>query len=108
MGSPHVRDDIRAIKQLVEQKPEPSELVLDKSLDILADVDLHDALSQINQPFLRIYGKLDALVPHKVISLVDALAPNSQSVILEKASHAPFISHQAEFIEHLLQWLQTP
>ena len=29
MGSPHVRDDIRAIKQLVEQKREPSELVLD-------------------------------------------------------------------------------
>lgn len=108
MGSPHVRDDIRAIKQLVEQKSEPSELVLDKSLDILAEVDLRDTLSQINQPFLRIYGKLDALVPHKVISLVDALAPNSQSVILEKASHAPFISHQAEFIEHLLQWLQTP
>lgn len=107
MGSPHVRDDIRIIKQLVEQKPQPSKAVLDSGLDILADVDLRDQLENISQPFLRIYGKLDALVPHKAIVQIDDMAPASKSCILPKASHAPFISHQVEFIEVLDSWINT-
>ena len=107
MGSPHVRDDIRIIKQLVELKPQPSKAVLDSGLNILADIDLRDQLRNISQPFLRIYGKLDALVPYKAISQIDDLAPTSRSCVLAKASHAPFISHQVEFIEVLDSWINA-
>ncbi|QOL26216.1 pimeloyl-ACP methyl ester esterase BioH [Thalassotalea sp. LPB0316] len=107
MGSPHVREDIRLIQQLVEQKPQPSKLVLDSGLNILEQVDLRDQLANIQQPFLRIYGKLDSLVPNKAVELIDQLAPNSKSVVVEKASHAPFISHQVEFIDILKAWLDN-
>jgi pimeloyl-[acyl-carrier protein] methyl ester esterase len=62
-------------------------------------------LQNIYQPFLRLYGKLDGLVPKQVIALIDQLAPHSQSYIFEQASHAPFISHQAEFLTILESWL---
>jgi len=105
MGSPHVREDIRLIQQLVEQKPQPSKFVLDKGLDILESCDLREHLSQLKQPLLRVYGKLDSLVPHKAIDIIDQLVPNSDSIVLAKASHAPFISHQSEFIEVLVNWI---
>jgi pimeloyl-[acyl-carrier protein] methyl ester esterase len=38
-------------------------------------------------------------VPKAAIPLLDDLYPASRSVALNKASHAPFISHPDEFIE---------
>ena len=56
-------------------------------------------------PYLRMYGKLDGLVPRKAIEPINVLSPDSDVVILEKASHAPFISHPEEFHQALILWL---
>ena len=32
---------------------------------------------------------------------------NSDSYVFEKASHAPFISHEEEFSEALITWVQN-
>ena len=61
----------------------------------------------IELPFLRIYGRLDSLVPQKVITLVDDLATKSSKVIFSKASHAPFMSHTEEFICVIREFLQS-
>jgi pimeloyl-[acyl-carrier protein] methyl ester esterase len=66
---------------------------------------LSNALSDIHQPFLRLYGKLDGLVPKQVIPLIDDLVPNSDCHIFAQASHAPFISHQEEFLLIVKSWL---
>ena len=42
------------------------------------------------------------------IAHINELAPNSESIIFSKASHAPFISHEGEFLDVLLSWLQRP
>lgn len=98
MGSTSAKKDINALKAVLTQRPLPQVSSLHDGLNLLNDVDLRESLSRINVPFLRIYGKLDSLVPKKVIPLVNDLVENSQTYIFDKASHAPFISHTQEFI----------
>jgi len=57
-------------------------------------------------PFLRLYGALDGLVPRRIASLLDAALPASPSVVMEKAAHAPFISHPDVFCQHILDFRQ--
>lgn len=105
MGSPHIRQDIKKIRELVMQYPMPLKSTLDKSLSFLETTDQRAQLKQIEQPFLRLYGKMDSLVPKAVVNQIDELAPRSEKVIFEQASHAPFISHFDEFILALTTWL---
>jgi pimeloyl-[acyl-carrier protein] methyl ester esterase len=105
MGSPHIRQDIKVMRDLVMQYPMASQQTLDDSLRLLETVDKRLELSLISQPFLRMYGKLDGLVPKKVIPMINDLSAQSDQYIFEKASHAPFISHLDEFIITLKTWL---
>jgi pimeloyl-[acyl-carrier protein] methyl ester esterase len=105
MGSPHLRHDIKLLRELVMQFPIPTQVTLNESLQLLETVDHREKLIEISMPFLRIYGKLDGLVPIKAIEPINVLSPYSNVVILEKASHAPFISHPEEFHQALTFWL---
>ncbi len=107
MGSPHIRQDIKVMRNLVMQYPMPNRQTLDDSLKLLETVDKRAQLSLITQPFLRMYGKLDGLVPKKVIPMINDLSPKSDFYIFEKSSHAPFISHLEEFVITLTAWLNT-
>lgn len=107
MGSPNVRQDIKQVSELVMQHKMPEKVVLDKSLSLLETTDYRNVIAKINQPFCRLYGRLDGLVPKKVINLIDDLAPQSQSHIFEQASHAPFISQPNEFIDYLTMWVKS-
>ncbi|WP_116474890.1 pimeloyl-ACP methyl ester esterase BioH [Zobellella maritima] len=93
MGSEHAREDIRRLRDSLSRKPGPDPLALAAGLALLGSVDLRDSLTSLEPPLLRLYGRLDGLVPRKTAALVDILAPASQSHIEAKASHAPFISH---------------
>lgn len=75
--------------------------VLNGGLEILKTADLREPLASLTVPHLRIYGYLDGLVPRKVVPLLDALWPESKSMVVAKAAHAPFISHPAEFCSAL-------
>jgi len=107
MGSPHLRHDIKLLRELVMQFSMPTKTTLDESLQLLETVDHRQRLVEISMPFLRLYGKLDGLVPRKAIEAITVLSPNSDVVIFEQASHAPFISHPNEFHKALTAWL-TP
>jgi len=107
MGSDSAKRDIKALKAVLDERPLPQQQSLHDGLLLLNDVDLREALKNIEQPFLRIYGRLDSLVPSKVISLVDELSPKSEKVIFKKASHAPFISHGDEFIAVVKDFMAT-
>jgi pimeloyl-[acyl-carrier protein] methyl ester esterase len=104
MGSDNPKADIQQIKSLVLSKPLPTQQGLAQGLDMLAQVDLRATIAQIRQPWLRIWGKLDSLVPKKIITALPN-SDNIEDVILNKASHAPFISHPDAFLNHLLFWL---
>jgi len=108
MGSPHVRQDIKQISQLVFQHDMANKNTLDESLKLLETSDYRIKLKDIKQPFLRLYGSADSLVPNSVIGSVAKLAENnSEQHIFLAASHAPFISHLDDFTKVLTDWLLT-
>lgn len=105
MGSDSARLDVKRLKQVVSDRPEPDLEALAIGLELLASCDLRDELQHIRQPFLRLYGRLDSLVPRKAIGHIDGLSPNSHTTILDKAAHAPFISHPEAFVDALITFL---
>jgi pimeloyl-[acyl-carrier protein] methyl ester esterase len=103
LGSETARQDMKVIKAQIEQFPLPHAHALQNGLKILAETDLRTQLARIAVPTSRLYGRLDSLVPAKSIELIQQLQPDSQQIIFAKASHAPFISHPAEFVAKVRQ-----
>ena len=106
LGTDSARQDARRLKEVVLAQPMPPVAVLDGGLAILREVDLRERLPHLAIPFLRLYGALDGLVPRRVASLLDAALPASPSIVMEKAAHAPFISHPDAFCQHILDFRQ--
>lgn len=102
MGTDTARKDARTLKQTVLSLPMPEVEVLNGGLELLKTVDLREPLAALTVPHLRIYGYLDGIVPRKVVPLLDSLWPESESQIIAKAAHAPFISHPMEFCSALI------
>jgi len=109
LGTTTARQDARQLKSVVLSLPAPEVGVLQGGLEILRTVDLREKMQGLAVPLLRIYGALDGLVPRKIASLLDEQWPQSSSVIIEKAAHAPFISHPEDFCQQLLDFdLELP
>ena len=102
LGTETARQDARKLKSAVLALPMPDSAVLNGGLEILKTVDLRQSLTQLPMPFLRLYGRLDGLVPRKIVAQLDALWPTSHSLVIDKAAHAPFISHPQVFCEALI------
>ncbi|MBS4431311.1 pimeloyl-[acyl-carrier protein] methyl ester esterase [Pectobacterium punjabense] len=107
LGTESARQDARLLKSVVLEQPMPSVEVLNGGLAILREADLRQPLADLTVPFLRLYGALDGLVPRKVAVLLDDPWPNSTSVVMPKAAHAPFISHPDAFSEQIIAFAQA-
>ncbi|AWB68995.1 pimeloyl-[acyl-carrier protein] methyl ester esterase [Saccharobesus litoralis] len=107
MGSPTAKQDIRQLKQQLLEYPSPHLNALKGGLTILEQADLRKNISNITLPTLRLYGRLDALVPQKAIEKIKVFQPSAESVVFAKASHAPFISHLDDFIEEIIRFSQN-
>ncbi len=66
MGSEHARDDIRQLRHWLAERPAPQLAALEAGLGLLAEVDLRDELTSLSLPWLRVYGRLDSLVPQGI------------------------------------------
>lgn len=108
MGSSSARQDTRALKQAVLALPLPTEAVLSAGLQLLQQTDLRDQLVKLPMPVTWCLGRLDSLVPSRIANLLLQYCPQAQVQLFDKASHAPFISHQAEFIQWLHHWVNGP
>ncbi|SCC14449.1 pimeloyl-[acyl-carrier protein] methyl ester esterase [Kosakonia oryzendophytica] len=102
LGTETAKQDARLLKSAVLSLDMPSAEVLNGGLEILKTVDLREVLTGLSMPFLRLYGRLDGLVPRKIVPLLDEMWPESESVIFPKAAHAPFISHPDAFCDTLV------
>lgn len=102
-GSPSLRQDLKRLQQSILGNNLPAEKALQKGLDILSEVDLRNELCHTDSDTLRIYGKLDSLVPKSSIDAIQACHPASTSKVFEKSSHAPFISEAEAFSAFLLK-----
>ncbi|MEH0667554.1 pimeloyl-ACP methyl ester esterase BioH [Vibrio scophthalmi] len=106
MGSPSARQDIKTLKHAVLSRPAPNPDALMTGLTLLADCDYRHQLAAISQPTLRLYGRLDGLVPAKVAKDVSALMPHSTSHLFTASSHAPFITEFDHFCQIIKEWVE--
>jgi len=83
---------------LLNQYKAPENEALTAGLDILQNEDLRALFTHCPVPISAIFGRLDALVPYRAIAQMAALNTEFEYEVLDKASHAPFISHKNEFI----------
>lgn len=83
----------------------PDKNSLKNGLDILYDWDLRDKLNSFSKPACFMFGRLDAIVPVKTMSVMKERYPQFKYILFKKAAHMPFISHQNEFVEHLRKQL---
>jgi len=106
MGSPSARQDVKQLKQAVLSRPLPNPESLLAGLKMLSDVDLRQQLPQISVPMLRLYGRLDGLVPIKVAKDLDKALPNTEQYIFTQSSHAPFMTEADSFCSELIHFAQ--
>ncbi|SEI04794.1 pimeloyl-[acyl-carrier protein] methyl ester esterase [Rheinheimera pacifica] len=104
MGSSSARADIKVLKQAIMAYPMADITAVEGALQLLK-LDLRQQFAALTQPVAGFFGRLDSLVPVKVTDLLQQLQPHGQFVVAAHASHAPFISHQDEFIQWLRLWL---
>ena len=104
MGTPNAKSFIREVSESIHAFPPPSHHALNKGLDILREVDLRAQLCRIQVPTLRLYGRLDSLVPHDAISLIQDCHPRSEYKCYEHVSHAPFITHPEWLAQDIIEF----
>ena len=105
LGTANASLNTKTLKQAIIDQPQASLAVLEQGLKILQQSDLREKMTNIEVPALRIYGALDSLVPRRGMPQTDVLWPNSQSVVIEQAAHAPFISHPDQFCAEILKFI---
>lgn len=105
MGSPSARQDVKQLKKAVLSRPTPNPTSLLAGLQLLADIDYRSELDKLTMPMLRLYGRLDGLVPAKVASDMDSLMPSSDSFIFSQSSHAPFMTEFDAFCHQVQQFI---
>ncbi|MEM9100996.1 MAG: pimeloyl-ACP methyl ester esterase BioH [Pseudomonadota bacterium] len=105
MGSITQKEDIVTLKRTAFLHGQPAPKALTGGLDMLRQSDLRQDIQQIEQPWLRLYGRLDGLVPVKAAEETSRLHPRSQHLIYPKASHAPFLSHKEDFVNDISAFL---
>ncbi len=65
-----------------------------------------EQLPQISVPMLRLYGRLDGLVPIKVAKDLGAALPHTEQYIFTQSSHAPFMTEANAFCSELISFAQ--
>ncbi|WP_423823183.1 pimeloyl-ACP methyl ester esterase BioH [Salinisphaera sp. SPP-AMP-43] len=95
-GTPDAASAAARLKADLGQRP-PDRDGLEAGLDIIAASDLRDALPGIDVPSLLIAGERDRLAHPRAMQAAAEAMPKAHFVEIERAAHAPFVSHQDEF-----------
>ncbi len=100
-GADNERALLRLIQKQVASRPHADPEALRLGLDILHSANLRPQLSQLQCPIHIILGDRDRLVPIAAGQALHDLLPQASCKIITGAGHAPFLSHQKEFLGEL-------
>ena len=104
-GGEASRTLLRELKERFFARPVPDADTLRDALAILLDTDLRAALPQLRVPVLLVHGNRDTLAPVAASQWMAQQLPQAQLRVIEGASHAPFLSHPATFMQTLRTFL---
>ncbi|MCG6118740.1 MAG: pimeloyl-ACP methyl ester esterase BioH [Aquimonas sp.] len=102
LGSEQGREVLKALRACVFERGEPAPDALLQGLDMLARLDLRQALATLPQRSLWIAGRRDRLVPPAAMRAAAALNPRADFLCIEGAGHAGFLSHTAAVADAVL------
>jgi pimeloyl-[acyl-carrier protein] methyl ester esterase len=89
---------LQELKTLVFESPAPDQLTLQEGLAILKEADLRAEFANLKVPVGVILGQLDTLVPVAVAEKMQALLPEIDLTVIDRAGHVPFFSHQEAIV----------
>lgn len=95
-GSDHAKEEIRALRDDLFARGEPSTHVLADGLELLETTDLRPVLPTLPVPSQWLAGRRDRLVDPRAMRDAAALAPHAEMHVIEHAGHAPFLTHADE------------
>ena len=110
LGLAQPKQQLKVMFDAISEYPLSSPHHLQNSLRLLIETDLRPAaiLDSPKVPrSLRIFGGLDTLVSAKNIDKIKGFYPQDDIVLIQKASHAPFISHQVETFEAIENFIHS-
>ncbi len=95
------------LSNIEETRPSniPTTEALDVGLSILKQADLRKAMPSCPQHW--VFSEYDRLIPKEVINDLISLRPDAEITLLEKAGHAPFITHTEAFLKHINRFIDA-
>ncbi|HEU4708999.1 MAG TPA: pimeloyl-ACP methyl ester esterase BioH [Methylophilaceae bacterium] len=108
MGADDARSTIKQLRTSFAERPVPTMSTLHKALHILLETDMRDQVPALKKPVLLIHGDRDRLVPVQAGHWMAQHLPFGRLRVIAGAGHAPFLSHQNQFVEALVQFLEPP
>lgn len=106
-GSESGRIILRTLREKILQQTAPNEKGLDAGLNILKKADLREQLSKVTQPNYWVLGEQDGLVKSELSYALKDVMNNAEVNIYSKAGHAPFLSHTNEFVQQLVEFIDS-
>jgi pimeloyl-[acyl-carrier protein] methyl ester esterase len=108
MGAEDARTTIKQLRKSFAERPVPTMGTLQKALRILLENDMRSEIALLKKPVLLIHGDRDRLVPVQAAHWMAQHLPFGHLRVIAGAGHAPFLSHQNQFVEALVQYLEPP
>ena len=104
-GDERQLETLRSLKGSVFAHGEPSSAALVAGLEILRSVDARGELGAVKARSLVISGAYDRLTPPAAGAALAAGIEGARHAIVERAAHAPFLSHREAFLALLADFL---
>jgi pimeloyl-[acyl-carrier protein] methyl ester esterase len=104
-GSDEGRATLSALRHELFARGEPSPAALSDALAALGALDFRPRAPDVSIPTLVIAGDRDTLTPVEAARWLAQALPAARLVRIAGAGHAPFLSHRAEFLDALLDFL---
>jgi len=102
-GLPDAMNIVRQLQKSLESRGQASPEALVSGLEILHATDLRQNIALIERPLHWLLGGMDTLVPAELAAVLKTQLAQDNVVLNAKSGHAPFISHQCDFVEQLIR-----
>ncbi|MDH5778030.1 MAG: pimeloyl-ACP methyl ester esterase BioH [Gammaproteobacteria bacterium] len=103
-GSEQQKNNLRELRARLFERGEATQAALNAGLGLLKEVDLRDEFSASTIPTLLLGGERDTLIPQQALIELSSNSNNAQVKIIDKAGHAPFLSHPEQCLNHIKQF----
>jgi len=100
LGEPGAARAVRSLRNDLIDQP-PGRDALERGLDILFEADFRDTLADIDCPALWLAGARDRIAHPDGMRWAAEQMPRGTSVQVDRAAHAPFVSHEKKVARHL-------